>query len=73
MFCVTLDYLHRRRKAFNLKVTGGKVNEEGPDLFGGDGHVETLVSMRLLIVWNKEKKKESNGGCATGCVENSIS
>lgn len=37
-----IHYLHGRQ--VSLKVLGGKVNEEGPDLLGRDGHIERTIT-----------------------------
>lgn len=58
--CARIGYLHRRQ--CRLKVSGGKVNEEGPDLFRWDGHSEGFVSTTPSVVWDDENTNEALKG-----------
>lgn len=57
IFSLMIVCLHRRLRS--PKVPGDKVNEEGPDLFGWDGHSERLFSATgAAVVWMKKNTRE---------------
>ena len=46
----------KTKDSSSLKVPGGEVDKEGPDLFGWDGRGESVASTTLtaVVVWEKE-------------------
>lgn len=56
--CLWTGHLHRRR--FRLNLPRGKVNKEGPDFFGWDGHSESFISTTVapFVAWDKDNTED---------------
>lgn len=57
------------KKCNVLKVLGGKMNEEGPDLFGWYGHCERVVSRSSSAVVCKKKIPTCMQQCRLRCAK----